>query len=175
MVFYDEAEVRKLYERYKLQWMVYHGLGLVDLMDCMETMIQEDLTSSETHTKLQELFKAWEFDVGFPGGQIWSGYEEYRDNEYEADSGNACMLISVFERDITTAVFPHPEMARTTMLEDLETEFLKYHSKSEWDAIKSQRSYDCGSFGFSSQSAWSNLDDDRNCDWQIISIPTVTT
>lgn len=32
MVFYDEAEVRKLYERYKLQWMVYHGLGLVDLM-----------------------------------------------------------------------------------------------------------------------------------------------
>ena len=34
MVFYDEAEARKLYERYKLQWMVYHGLGLVDLMDC---------------------------------------------------------------------------------------------------------------------------------------------
>lgn len=33
MVFYDEAEARKLYERYKLQWMVYHGLGLVDLMD----------------------------------------------------------------------------------------------------------------------------------------------
>ena len=48
MVFYDEAEARKLYERYKLQWMVYHGLGLVDLMDCMEAMIQEDLTSSET-------------------------------------------------------------------------------------------------------------------------------
>lgn len=43
MVFYDEAEARKLYERYKLQWMVYHGLGLVDLMDCMEAMIQEDL------------------------------------------------------------------------------------------------------------------------------------
>ena len=40
MVFYDEAEARKLYERYKLQWMVYHGLGLVDLMDCMEAMIQ---------------------------------------------------------------------------------------------------------------------------------------
>lgn len=60
MVFYDEAEARKLYERYKLQWMVYHGLGLVDLMDCMEAMIQEDLTSSETRSKLQELFKAWE-------------------------------------------------------------------------------------------------------------------
>ena len=111
MVFYDEAEARKLYERYKLQWMVYHGLGLVDLMDCMEAMIQEDLTSSETRSKLQELFKAWEFDVGFPSGQIWSCYEEYRDNEYEMDSENACMPISVFERDITTAVFPNPEMA----------------------------------------------------------------
>ena len=175
MVFYDEAEVRKLYERYKLQWMVYHGLGLVDLMDCMESMIQEDMASSETRTKLQELFKAWEFDVGFPGGQVWPCYDEYRDNEYGTGFGNACMLISVFERDITTAVFPNPEMARTTMLEALETEFLKYHSESEWDAIKSQRSYECDSFGFSSQSAWSNLDDDRNCDWQIISIPPVTT
>lgn len=175
MVFYDEAEARKLYERYKLQWMVYHGLGLVDLMDCMEAMIQEDLTSSETRSKLQELFKAWEFDVGFPSGQIWSCYEKYRDNEYEMDSENACMPISVFERDITTAVFPNPEMARTTMLEELETEFLKYHSESEWNAIKSQRSYDCDSFGFSSRSAWSNLDDDRNCDWQIVSISTVTT
>ena len=47
----------------------------------------------------------------------------------EADSGNACMLISVFERDITTAVFPHPEIARTTMLEELETEFLKYYNE----------------------------------------------
>jgi len=138
-------------------------------------MIQEDLTSSETRSKLQELFKAWEFDVGFPSGQIWSCYEEYRDNEYEMDSENACMPISVFERDITTAVFPNPEMARTTMLEELETEFLKYHSESEWNAIKSQRSYDCDSFGFSSRSAWSNLDDDRNCDWQIVSISTVTT
>ena len=36
-------------------------------------------------------------------------------------------------------------------------------------------SYDCDSFGFSSRSAWSNLDDDRNCDWQIVSISTVTT
>lgn len=35
--------------------------------------------------------------------------------------------------------------------------------------------YDCDSFGFSSRSAWSNLDDDRNCDWQIVSISTVTT
>ena len=66
-------------------------------------------------------------------------------------------------------------MARTTMLEELKPEFMKYHSESEWDAIKSHQSYECDSFGFSSQSAWSNLDDDRNCDWQIVSIPTVTT
>lgn len=59
------------------------------------------------------------------------------------------------------------------MLEELETEFLKGHNKSEWDTVVSQRSYECDTFGFDEQSAWSNLDDDRNCDWLIISIPRV--
>lgn len=30
-----EAEVRRLYEQYKLQWLIYHQLGLLDVIDCM--------------------------------------------------------------------------------------------------------------------------------------------
>ena len=169
----NEAEIRRLYERYKLQWMIYHELGLVDLIDCMEVMIHEDLASSEIRTKLQDLFKAWEFGVGFRGGQIWPCFEEYRDNEYETDSGKACMLISVFERDISTEVFPNREAARITMLAELKKEFLKDNEEDEWDALTAHDSFECESFGFSQNSAWSNLDDDCNCDWQIVPIPPV--
>lgn len=164
-----EAEIRRLYERYKLQWMLYHELNLVDLMDCMEAMIQEDLASGETRTKLQELFKIWTFDVGFPGGQIWPSYEEYQDCEYKLDSDAACMLISVFERNITTTVFPNWEKARAAMLEELKVAFLKNHSESEWDTLKSRQFYECDSFGFDLRRAWSALD--SNCNWQIVSIP----
>ena len=93
----------------------------------------------------------------------------------EADSENACMLISVFERDITTAVFPNWEKARVAMLDELKDAFLKDHSESEWDTLKSRRFYECDSFGFNSQMAWSDLDSNCNCNWQIVSIPTVTT
>ena len=167
----DEAEIRRLYERYKLQWMLYHELGLVDLMDCMETMIQEDLASGETRTRLQELFRIWTFDIGFPGGQIWPSYEKYQNCEYKSGSKEACMLISVFERNITTTVFPNWEIARVAMLEELKVAFLKDHSESEWDALKSLQFYECDSFGFNSRMAWSDLD--SSCNWQIVSIPPI--
>ena len=89
----NEAETRRLYERYKLQWMLYHELDLTDLIDCMEVMIHEDLASSETRAKLQDLFKAWEFGVGFLNGQIWPCFEEYRASELASDPGKAHLLI----------------------------------------------------------------------------------
>ena len=171
----NEAEIRRLYERYKLQWMLSHELGLIDLIDCMEVMIHEDLSSSETRTKLQDLFKAWEFGVGFPGGQIWPCFEEYRDNEYASDSGKSHLLISVCERNISTEIHSTLDAARAAMLTELKDEFLKDGTEAEWDRIAAndECEYDC--FGFGKLTAWSNLDDDCNCDWQIVPIPPVTT
>ena len=171
----NEAEIRRLYEQYKLQWMIYHKLGLVDLIDCMEVMIHEDLASSETRKKLQDLFQAWEFGVGFLGGQIWPCFEEYRDNDYASDPGKAYLLISVFERDISTEPFPTLDAARIAMLAELKTEFLKENEEAEWDEIMAHDEFECNSFGFGERSAWSNLDDDCNCDWQIVPIPPVIT
>ena len=59
MTHVNEAEIRHLYERYKLQWMLYHDLGLVDLMDCMEVMLREDAEIPALRSKFQELFQAW--------------------------------------------------------------------------------------------------------------------
>lgn len=118
MTYDNESEIRRLYEQYKLQWMIYHELGLVDLIGCMEVMLHEDLADGETRTKLQDLFRAWEFGVGFQSGQIWPCFEEYRDSEYASDPGKAHLLISVCEREIQTEVHPSLEAARIAMLAD---------------------------------------------------------
>ena len=171
----DEAEIRRLYEQYKLQWMIYHDLGIVDLMDCMEVMLREDAEIPALRSKFQDLFKAWEFGVGFPNGQIWPCFEEYRDSEYASDPGKAHMLISVFERSIQTEVHPSLEVARIAMLAELKKEFLKEGTETEWEEIVSQDKFECSDFAFTKLTAWSNLDDDCNCDWQIVPIPPVIT
>ena len=171
----NETEIRRLYERYKLQWMLYHDLGLVDLMDCMEVMLREDAEIPSLRSKFLELFQAWEFGVGFPGGQMWPCFEEYRDNEYASDSGKSHLLISVCERNISTEIHSTLDAARAAMLTELKDEFLKDGTEAEWDRIAAndECEYDC--FGFDKLTAWSNLDDDCNCDWQIVPIPPVTT
>lgn len=169
----NEAEIRRLYEQYKLQWMIYHDLGIVDLMDCMEIMLREDAEIPALRSKFQDLFKAWEFGVGFPNGQIWPCFEEYRDSEYASDPGKAHMLISVCERSIQTEVHPSLEAARAAMLDELKEEFLKDGTESEWEEIESQEEFECSDFAFTKLTAWSNLDDDCNCDWQIVPIPPV--
>ncbi len=171
----SEAEIRHLYERYKLQWMLYHDLGLVDLMDCMEVMLREDAEIPALRSKFQELFQAWEFGVGFPGGQMWPCFEEYRENEYATDPGRAHLLISVCEREITTEIYPNLEAARKAMLDELKDEFLKGDDEAEWDEIVSHEEFECSDFAFTKLTAWSNLDDDCNCDWQIVPIPPVIT
>lgn len=171
----NEVEIRRLYERYKLQWMLYHDLGLVDLMDCMEVMLREDAEIPSLRSKFQELFKAWEFGVGFPDGQMWPCFEEYRDSEYASDPGKAHLLISVCERDIQTEVHPSLEAARAAMLAELRKEFLKEGAEAEWEEIESRDSFECSDFAFSKFSAWSNIDDDCYCDWKIVPIPPVIT
>ncbi len=75
-----EKELRKLYERYKLQWMIYHDFSLVDLIKELEVMIQEDAEFEDIRQSLQERFEAWEFGIGF-GGQIWPCFDEFVESD----------------------------------------------------------------------------------------------
>lgn len=61
------------------------------------------------------------------------------------------------------------------MLAELKREFLKEHDEDEWENISDKEEFVCDSFGFGAEFAWSNLDDDCNCDWQIIQIPPVSS
>ena len=134
----DEMKLSCLYERYKLQWMINHGYTLADLIACMEGMISEDLSGSETRTTIQSLFADWEYGVGFEGGSIWPCFAEYLQSD--AHGGNTTgkfLLISVFEREIVTEPFANFQEARRQMMAELKTEFCKDSSETEWESTHS--------------------------------------
>lgn len=81
------------------------------------------------------------------------------------------MLISVCEREIVTKQFDTLEEAQKQMISELKYEFDKYDDyKITWDEIENEDSFECDYFGFGAGWAWSNLDDDYNCDWKIVEI-----
>lgn len=102
-------------------------------------------------------------------------FAKWQKNEYGANIDEPYMLISVFERTIQTEVHPTLEAARAAMMAELKEEFMKDGTETEWEEIESQDEFECSDFAFSKLTAWSNLDDDCNCDWQIVPIPPVIT
>lgn len=162
----SDERTKKAFERFKLQWMLDHGYTLADLMECMEVMVHEDSLDG-LHTKLSELFERWEFGVGFVDGSVWPCYDEYLQNDAE-DSGEKFMLITVCERDITTAVFPSFIKARKQMLSELKDEFVKGNDPDEWEEYAELPAFEGNDFSFTETTAWSNLDDDQLCDWLIV-------
>ena len=70
-------EKTKAYVRLKLQWLLEHGFSLTDLINQLEAMFED------THdTPLLELFKTWEYDVGFDS-EIYPCLDEFLDCDYE--------------------------------------------------------------------------------------------
>lgn len=162
-----EQRAKKAYERFKLRWMLDHDFTLTDLMECMEIMIHEDSTSG-LHTKLTELYAAWEFGVGFASGAIWPCWEEYLQNDALCECEAGYLLITVCERDISTERFETFSAARAQMLSELKDEFCKGNSEEAWAEYEYVPEYESCEFSFTQKTAWSNLDDDSNCDWLII-------
>jgi hypothetical protein len=87
------------------------------------------------------------------------------------------MLISVCERDIETEQFDNFEDARNQMMKEFEKQFGDFEFENEdgdwltWDNIKHRIEFDGGyDFYFGKYNAWSNIDDDCECDWKIVEI-----
>lgn len=77
------------------------------------------------------------------------------------------ILISVYEREITTRNFDTFEEAHDQMICELKEQFFGTDCDDvPWYAEE----YMCEDFGFSARDAWSNIDDDCNCDWKIVII-----
>lgn len=77
------------------------------------------------------------------------------------------MLISVFERKIVTEMFPTFEAAREQMMRELQEEVDKL---DEGIVLTEPCVDDEEMFGYGEDWAWSNADDDCNCDWKIVEV-----
>ena len=77
----DLHDSKQAYEIFRLQWMIDHGYGVLDLIKNLETMIEEDQNEFGVRTGLESLFQDWEFCIGFDGS-IWPCYEEFLEHDY---------------------------------------------------------------------------------------------
>lgn len=62
-----ELGLRKLYELYKPQVILYHELGLVNLVDELKVMIQEDEEAEEILKQIRDRLEPRESDTEFEG------------------------------------------------------------------------------------------------------------
>lgn len=99
------------------------------------------------------------------------------------------LLISVFEREISTTLCDTMEQATDAMMDELRKNFIEHYGlpddstihsyeeytaavENEWSAIYPAHSeYQTDDFGWTQTTAWSNLDCDNNADWKIVEIP----
>lgn len=88
------------------------------------------------------------------------------------------ILISVYERDICTEVFDSFDAAVEQMKDELKEHFEDNKSALEygdeeitWEEFEEYpEDYDDISASFDDGWAWSNLNDDCNCDWKIVKV-----
>ena len=77
------------------------------------------------------------------------------------------MLISVYEREISTELFNTQEEAYDAM----KTELLKAMDDDEVTQLIESGENELSDCGLYADSAWANADDgDMNCDWKIVAI-----
>ena len=77
----DLHDPKQAYVIFRLQWMIEHGYGILDLIKNLEAMIEEDQNESGVRTSLQSLFQDWENGIGFDGA-IWTCYQEFLEHDY---------------------------------------------------------------------------------------------
>ena len=82
------------------------------------------------------------------------------------------LLITVKEREIETEQFKTYQEAFDHMLEELGKEFVKADIEQQWEEIKASgfKPVEYCECGFTPLSAWSNLDNNCNYDWKIVSV-----
>lgn len=82
----EEQLQHKLYDIYQLDWMMYHGYSLADIIKGMEEQphdahVFEEEDYGGKQVDVSGIYKEWEQDRGF-GGEIFACYEEFCENEY---------------------------------------------------------------------------------------------
>lgn len=71
-----------LYEKYKTEWMVEHGVTIDELMRELDNYRIECEQNGDEFDSITQLMDSWEVDSNGFDGAIWSCYDEWQDNEF---------------------------------------------------------------------------------------------
>jgi hypothetical protein len=71
----DELVKQKVFEHYKMFWMLDHGITIKDI--CQQAHIWANDCDAD-----EESFEEYLEDHGFSGGSLWPCYDEFLDNEF---------------------------------------------------------------------------------------------
>lgn len=80
--------INKLYEYYKLDWLMFHGYTLQDIIDAMdEYFSDEDYEQPEEYDTgilptRENMLNEWEHESGF-NGEIYACFDEFCETELE--------------------------------------------------------------------------------------------
>ena len=67
----------RIYERFKLQWMIDHGFTLADIYSIMNEYLEE----VEPEDREDISFESYLEEVGLREGSLWPCFDEFLDNE----------------------------------------------------------------------------------------------
>ena len=95
----SEELKRKLYEAYRLDWMISHGHTLPELMRELD-----GCTDDETGSSIQDTFSEWESDFGFRQ-ELWACYDEFCNNELYETGYMKSLIMRMPDHDVMTDAY----------------------------------------------------------------------
>lgn len=70
-----------LYEKYKMEWMIEHGITMNEFIRVLDNYRTECEQDGDEFNSIEDVLNNFEDDGSF-GGEIWACYDEWQDSEF---------------------------------------------------------------------------------------------
>ena len=71
-----------LYEQYKMEWMLEHGITMDEFIRVLDNYRTEQEQDGAEFNSIEDVLDSFEADSNGFDGEIWSCYDEWQDNEF---------------------------------------------------------------------------------------------
>lgn len=75
------TKMTMLYEKYKTEWMLEHGITMDEFVRVLDNYRSECEQDGDEFNSIEDVLNNFEDDGSF-GGEIWSCYDEWEENEF---------------------------------------------------------------------------------------------
>lgn len=76
------AKMTVLYEKYKTEWMLEHGITMNEFIRVLDNYRIEQEQEGAEFNSIEDVVESFEADSNGFGGEIWACYDEWEQNEF---------------------------------------------------------------------------------------------